>query len=114
MRKAPRNPNTDPDDPSPWRGAIETSAPPPENLAEGEESSWCLRSAVGFNLLGIRDLYGARKQIRCPRCNRRLLPCETRCVGGEFTGWALPPHKKPAKKKAKPKRKERHARLGRR
>jgi len=31
-----------------------------------------------------------RKIVRCPTCNRRLLPREQ--VGGEF-GYKLPPHK---------------------
>lgn len=34
-----------------------------------------------------------RKKIRCPNCNRRLLPYSLHCVGGEFISWMIPRHK---------------------
>jgi len=34
-----------------------------------------------------------RKRVRCPTCNRRLLVREQYCVGGEFVGFKIPPHK---------------------
>jgi hypothetical protein len=34
------------------------------------------------------------KMSRCPACNKRLLPRRAFCVGGEFVGWYIGPHKK--------------------
>lgn len=86
-------------------------------------AAWCLSQKTtlmalgiekaGHALLGIKT-YGRdwrRRQIRCPRCGRRILPVSIHCIGGEFICWALPPHKELAKKKAKPKRKVRAGRL---
>ncbi len=35
-----------------------------------------------------------RKRVRCPTCNRRLLPMEVRAwIDGDFIGFKLPGHK---------------------
>ena len=34
-----------------------------------------------------------RKIVRCPVCNKRLLTRTIYCVGGEFVGYKIPPHK---------------------
>ena len=74
----------------------------------GDEASWCVTAPLRV------DYRGPRKYLRCPKCNRRLLPSEQHCVGGELLGWQLPPHKLPPAKKKKPKRKERNCPRGRR
>ncbi len=40
---------------------------------------------------------GKRRKIRCVVCNRRLLIRTIFCVGGEFVGYRMPPHKKSIK-----------------
>lgn len=92
-------------------GDMFRKAPPPS--PEGPQ--WCLPQKTGLSLLGIKEPpREKRRQIRCPRCKRRLLPVSIHCIGGEFVCWALPPHKLPPRKKAKPQRKERKARFARR
>lgn len=34
-----------------------------------------------------------RRIVRCPVCNRRLMLQQIFCVGGEFVGFKIPPHK---------------------
>jgi hypothetical protein len=34
-----------------------------------------------------------RKRVRCPVCNRRLLPYAEHCIGGEFISYRIPRHK---------------------
>jgi hypothetical protein len=35
----------------------------------------------------------AHPTVRCPTCNRRLKLQARYCIGGEFVGWRIPPHK---------------------
>jgi hypothetical protein len=51
-----------------------------------------------------------RKKVRCPTCNRILLPREHHCVGGETLGFVLPMHKRPVKTRKRPSKARGHAR----
>jgi len=46
-----------------------------------------------------------RKKIRCSKCGRRLLLQTHYCVGGEFVGFKIPPHKLRVHKRKSPSRK---------
>lgn len=40
------------------------------------------------------DYISKRVVVRCPTCNKSVLPSERYCVGGEFVGYRIPRHKK--------------------
>lgn len=43
-------------------------------------------------------------RTRCPSCNRLLFLQEIHCIGGEISGYHLPPHKVKVKTKKMPSR----------
>lgn len=120
MRRQPKNPKTsredgtnDPrnsDDFDPMRWSIERNSDRIGPPVPSNPEDWCIQYDTNLSSLKIKEP-AKRKQVRCPRCKRRILLRERRCVGGEFICWLMPPHKKPPAKKAKPKRRERRSRL---
>jgi hypothetical protein len=52
------------------------------------DRSWIEQSRSRWHAEGIENPI-----VRCPTCNRRLRLKACYCVGGEFVGWRIPPHK---------------------
>lgn len=58
-------------------------------LKTKKKKVWCVEKDE------IIPYYPNNKKIaRCPRCNKRFLLRSIYCIGGEFVGKKIPPHKK--------------------